>query len=98
MAIVIGIPATIGVWNLGALNAGASGSVTFTVAVDSPLANGTTLPSTATLSADLGQPDTATAVVSVSSAPLLLAVKTSDPDQVRRCVRYGSHIPKRAGR
>jgi uncharacterized repeat protein (TIGR01451 family) len=71
------------VWNLGTLNAGASGTVEFTVDVASPLPNGTSLPSIATVTSDLGQPDSANTAVTVSSSPLVIFVKASDIDEVR---------------
>ena len=68
------------VWPSTTLKAGGTGTVEFTVNVDSPLANGTSLPSTATLTSDLSQPDSASAVVTVSSSPLVLFAKGSDVD------------------
>ncbi|WP_279248850.1 beta strand repeat-containing protein [Candidatus Marimicrobium litorale] len=69
------------VWPSATLNAGGTGTVEFTVNVDSPLANGTSLPSTATLTSDLSQPDSSSAAVTVSSAPLVLFAKVSDVDE-----------------
>ncbi|WP_167854876.1 COG1361 S-layer family protein [Mangrovimicrobium sediminis] len=65
-------------WNLGTLAAGDSGSVSFTVDANTPLPDGTALPSTATLAADLGLPDSASTAVAVASSPLVVVVKAAD--------------------
>ena len=68
------------VWNLGSLAALSGGSVSFLVNVATPLPNGTQLLSTATIEATGGLSDSATATVVVSSAPLIVAAKTSTDD------------------
>src|SRR5207245_777900 len=71
-------------WNIGALNAGVSGSVQMVVKVNSPLANGTiihnnTYSITSTQAGPVaGADDTTT----VTSAPILAISKTDAPDPV----------------
>ncbi len=68
-------------WNIGGLAAGASGSITVTVLVNSPLANGTILTNTVTLTATEGTvSDSET--TTVSSAPVLSITKIDNVDPV----------------
>jgi uncharacterized repeat protein (TIGR01451 family) len=70
-------------WSLGTLPPTGTGTVSFTVDIASPLANGTILSSTATIAADLGLPQTDTATASVASSPLIVIVKGTDVDQAQ---------------
>lgn len=65
-------------WPLADLPAGASGSVSLTVAVDNPLDNATRIFNIASLDSAEGQPDISTALVVVQSAPVLSLVKTAN--------------------
>ena len=71
-------------WNLGALAAGASGSVQLVVQVTSPLASGTTLTNSgaAIASAQTGPVTAASLTTTVASAPLLSIAATDAPDPV----------------
>jgi uncharacterized repeat protein (TIGR01451 family) len=69
-------------WTVGSLPAGASGSATFTVDVDSPLPDGTILKSIASISAAEGLPDSQAVPFMVSSSPLLAATKSASPVSV----------------
>jgi uncharacterized repeat protein (TIGR01451 family) len=72
-------------WNLGAVNAAATGSVQMVVRVASPLANGTTIASGA-LSIDCAETAAApgpTITTSVTSAPVLSIVAADAPDPVQ---------------
>ena len=65
-------------WNLGTVNAGATGSVTLTADVASPLANGTVLQNTASMtSAELPVVTSPTVDVTVDSAPVLRISKSA---------------------
>jgi len=66
-------------WSLGNLPAGASGSVTLTVVVDSPLPNGTQIVNTATINTPdpMVQPASASSTSQVSIAPQLVLNKTA---------------------
>jgi uncharacterized repeat protein (TIGR01451 family) len=68
-------------WDLGGLAVGVSGSPTMTVAVATPLADGTTLTNTASLSATGATTVTVPASVTVSNALLSLG-STATPDPV----------------
>src|SRR5438094_206189 len=71
-------------WNIGALAAGASGSVQLVVAVASPLANGTVI-TNGTYSIDSNEtaPTNGAAITTtVSSAPVLNISKADAPDQI----------------
>src|SRR3989449_63578 len=71
-------------WNIGALNAGGSGSVQLVVQVASPLANGTVI-TNATFSIDSNEtaPVAGTAITTtVSSLPVLTLSKSDAPDPV----------------
>ena len=71
-------------WNIGALNAGASGSVQMVVKVASPLANGTTL-TNGTMSIDSTQTNPvsgAAVATTVASAPVLAVSASDSPDPV----------------
>src|SRR5439155_6112946 len=71
-------------WNVGALNAGSSGSVQLVVQVASPLTNGTVI-SNATFGIDSNEtaPVAGTAITTtVSSLPVLTLSKTDAPDPV----------------
>jgi len=71
-------------WNIGALAAGASGSVQLVVAVTSPLANGTVI-TNATYGIDsneTGQTAGAAITTTVSSSPVLSIGKVGAPDPV----------------
>ncbi len=64
---------------IATLSSGQTGSYSFTVRTDDPLANGTKLKSVATIAPGAGQPglpDTATAVFGISSEPVILASKS----------------------
>jgi uncharacterized repeat protein (TIGR01451 family) len=70
-------------WNLGTQNPGASGDVHFTVRTNAPLANGTVITNTATVdSAETDPAISASASVTVTSAPVLTILKTDSPDPV----------------
>ncbi|HYV20457.1 MAG TPA: fibronectin type III domain-containing protein [Verrucomicrobiae bacterium] len=71
-------------WNVGALNAGASGSAQLVVKVNTPLANGTTLTnSTYEIDSSQTSPVAGAAVTTtVSSVPVLTISKTDGPDPV----------------
>ena len=62
---------------VGALPAGATGSATLVLNVDSPLNDGTVLKSVASIDADNGQPDSAAAPFMVSSSPVIVASKSA---------------------
>ena len=68
-------------WNLGSLGVGVSGTVSFTVQVIAPLADGTQLSDTATLTATGATTATATTNVTVSNALLTLG-SASAPNPV----------------
>src|SRR2546422_81912 len=71
-------------WTIGALNAGASGSVQMVVQVASPLANGTVI-TNATFNIDSNEtaPVAGTAITTtVSSSPILTLSKSDAPDPV----------------
>src|SRR5206468_1302853 len=69
-------------WNLGAVNAGASGSVQLVVRVNSPLLNGTVITNTGwTIDSNEILPQTGPdATTTVASSPLLAVSKTDAPD------------------
>ncbi|HEY4395006.1 MAG TPA: CCXG family PEP-CTERM protein [Polyangia bacterium] len=67
---------------IGDLAAGGTNTVTFTVAVASPLANGTTLSATASLSASGVSSAPAMAMTTVDSAPTLSLTNTGAPNPV----------------
>ena len=69
-------------WNLGDVAAGSSGSVTFSVLVDSPLADGTLITNAATLSATNAAQAQAQTTTTVSSAAFLALAKTAQPEVV----------------
>jgi len=71
-------------WNLAALSAGASGSVTVTVTVNSPLANGTILLNTVSMVSTETAPHKVTDIIDVTvhSEPVLKLSKTSSKDPV----------------
>ncbi len=66
------------VWSLGALPPGPASALSFTVNVDSPLANGTQLTSVAHATDTLAPPASDQATVIVSSSAVLLFVKVTD--------------------
>src|SRR5207247_278360 len=71
-------------WTIGALNAGASGSVQMVVQVASPLANGTVI-TNATFSVDSNETTPVAGVAittTVTSSPVLTISKTDAPDPV----------------
>ncbi|MFA6474239.1 MAG: NEW3 domain-containing protein [Patescibacteria group bacterium] len=63
-------------WNLGTQAPGTSGTVSVTVKVNSPLANGTVLTNVATLDTDQTEPVSDTVTTTVTSAPSLSITKT----------------------
>ncbi|WP_187276457.1 DUF11 domain-containing protein [Parahaliea maris] len=65
-------------WAFGSLDVGSPGSVTLTVQVDSPIANGTLLNNNASLTAGNAQGTTAASTTTVNSAPQLSIVKSVD--------------------
>src|SRR3989442_2094163 len=71
-------------WNIGILAAGASGSVTLVVSVNSPLVNGTPINNTtySITSNEVGPVNGATVTVTVSSAPVLAITKSDAPDPI----------------
>lgn len=69
-------------WNLGTKNPSDNGSVTMTVRVFSPLANGTVITNTATLDSTENSLVQAAASVTVVSAPILNITKTVNKAQV----------------
>ncbi len=71
-------------WNLGALNAGASGSAQMVVRVTNPLANGTfiSLAGVAIDSAETAPVMPATITTTVTSAPILGLTRADSPDPV----------------
>ena len=69
-------------WAIGTIPAGSGGSVAVTVRVDSPLADGTRLLNAATLTSAETPPQSATAVTTVRSAPVLTIAKRALPEQV----------------
>ena len=71
-------------WNVGAVNAGSSGSVQLVVRVNSPLANGTVITNTGwTIDSNESLPQTGpNATTTVTSAPVLTLSKTDAPDPV----------------
>jgi len=71
-------------WSVGALNAGATGSVQLVVRVASPLANGTVITNaTCTLDSTQTSPVAAAAVTTTAtSAPILTLSRTDTPDPV----------------
>ena len=64
-------------WNLGTQPVGASGTVSVTLKVASPLSNGTGISNTATFDTDQTSPVNATVRTLVSSAPILSISKTN---------------------
>ena len=69
-------------WTVGSLPAGASGSATFNVDVDSPLPNGTILKSIASITAADGLPNSQAVPFMVSSTPVLVTSKSASPASV----------------
>ncbi|MEW6079644.1 MAG: cadherin-like domain-containing protein, partial [Thermodesulfobacteriota bacterium] len=69
------------IWNIGSLATGASGTITVTVNVNSPLANGTLITNTVSLTANEGS-SSDSETTTVSSAPTLSISKTDAPDPV----------------
>jgi uncharacterized repeat protein (TIGR01451 family) len=70
-------------WSLGTLAAGASGSVSVTVSVKSPLANGTVLHNTATIDSAETAPLSAPSVdVTVTSSPVLVIQKFASASRI----------------
>src|SRR5439155_145754 len=71
-------------WSIGALAAGGSGSVTLTVRVNSPLANGTVITDgTYSLNSTETAPVNGSAITTtVTSAPILMVSATDAPDPV----------------
>src|SRR5256712_182310 len=71
-------------WNVGSVNAGSSGTVTLTVKVSSPLANGTVITNTGwTIDSNESLPQTGpNATTTVASAPVLSVSKTAAPNPV----------------
>jgi uncharacterized repeat protein (TIGR01451 family) len=69
-------------WDLASLDAGAHGSVTLSVDVASPLADGTKIINVAGLTSAQTAPVQAQAVTNVSSAPVLSVSKVSNPVDV----------------
>ncbi len=69
-------------WSLGSLAAGATGTVTLSVQVGAPLANGTQLLNNAAINADNAQPTAASAVTTVNSHPVMTLTKQADNEQV----------------
>ncbi len=65
-------------WNLGPKSPGASGQVHFVVRAASPIANGTVVANTASIDSTETDPVTASANVTVTSAPALSITKSSD--------------------
>ncbi|MCH1491502.1 MAG: DUF11 domain-containing protein, partial [Luminiphilus sp.] len=65
-------------WSVADLNAGDTGSATFTVRTVAPLNNGTRLTSVADISADDGLPDSDSDDFMVSSSPIWIKAKTPD--------------------
>ncbi len=70
------------VWNLGTVAAGASGAVTVTVLVASPIGSGTVLIDTASLAASNASTLLANASVTVTSAPIVSFTETGTPNPV----------------
>jgi uncharacterized repeat protein (TIGR01451 family) len=68
-------------WNIGSLGPGASGTISITVNVNSPLQNGTLLVNNVQLTADQGNTN-AQEVTEVQSEPLLHITKSDNPDPV----------------
>jgi uncharacterized repeat protein (TIGR01451 family) len=70
-------------WNLGTVNGGGSGSVSLTVKVTSPLANGTLITSAPSIDCAETQPVAATPITTaVGSSPVLNLTITDSPDPV----------------
>jgi uncharacterized repeat protein (TIGR01451 family)/MYXO-CTERM domain-containing protein len=69
-------------WSLGSIAVGGSGSLSYTVAVASPLANGTSLTDSATFAASNNMTVSASASSNVSSAPSLSMTDTPTPNPV----------------
>ena len=69
-------------WTIGSIAAGASGSVTVTVLVASPIANGTVLTDAASLAASNAATLLANSTVTVTSAPVLTLTETGAPNPV----------------
>jgi uncharacterized repeat protein (TIGR01451 family)/MYXO-CTERM domain-containing protein len=69
-------------WTIGSIAAGASGSVTVTVLVASPIANGTVLTDAASLAASNAATLMANSTVTVTSAPVLTLTETGAPNPV----------------
>ena len=67
-------------WNIGTLPPGAGGTITVTVDIGSPLANGSTLSTGFTVNDVFGNDTTATATNTVQSAPQLTLAITDVPD------------------
>jgi len=67
-------------WNLGSLPPGAGGTITVTVDIGSPLANGSTLATLFTMTDSFGNSTAATATNTVQSAPQLTLAITDVPD------------------
>ncbi|RKZ62140.1 MAG: hypothetical protein DRQ44_11225, partial [Gammaproteobacteria bacterium] len=65
-------------WSAAELLAGAEGSVTLTVLVDTPLDNGTTISNSATLESDQTAPVSTSHELAVQSTPVLTLTKTAD--------------------
>lgn len=70
------------VWFFDSLPPGGSGTVTITVQVGSPLANGSFLSTDFEMSDAFGNPTTATALTAIQSAPALALSMTDIPDPV----------------
>lgn len=68
------------IWDIGSLPVGAGGTITVTVDIGSPLANGSTLTSEFTMSDVFGNDVTAQALNTVQSAPQLALSMTATPD------------------
>jgi len=69
-------------WNLGTVKAGARGSVTLTVDVDSLIANGTILTNSGTIDSTETDPSPFSLDVNVHSEPVLTLTKTASKDPV----------------
>lgn len=67
-------------WTIGNLAPNTPATITFTVAVDDPLPNGTVINNTASINADNAQPVGASAQVTVLSAPELVITKKTQGD------------------
>jgi uncharacterized repeat protein (TIGR01451 family)/MYXO-CTERM domain-containing protein len=69
-------------WTIGSIAAGASGAVTVTVLVASPLASGTTLTDAASLAASNATTLMANSTVTATSSPLLTLTETGAPNPI----------------